>query len=292
MFHLKPESQKQIKHSEVHLRRVKDHLVSGEEFSLVHNKQFNALATAPKPSLVEIAGYYESDEYLSHSDQHRSFFSRIYALVRGVNLRTKKKWVEDHVNAPGRLLDVGTGVGHFLDVMRAGRWNVQGIEVGDRPRAIAQAKGHVVHAQWAGVLGEKYDAVTLWHVLEHLDDLESRIADLGSLVDENGFLIVAVPNYRSFDARHYKAFWAGYDVPRHLWHFEQASMHHLFVDQFDLIDKKFMWFDSFYVSYLSHYYKTNNKRSVTPFFVALWSNLRTLWDGECSSIAYIYQKKP
>ena len=266
-------------------------MVSGEVFELIYNKQFNALATNPKPGQNKMPAYYQSDSYLSHSNKGKGVFSKLYSQVRQYNLNLKRRWVEQKRKPAGRLLDLGTGVGLFLDTMKHSGWEVQGLEVSGQARKLAQSKNHMVHSEWDQLGQNPFDVVSMWHVLEHLEDLERYVRQIGALVNKRGYLFVAVPNHRSYDARYYKNFWAGYDVPRHLWHFSQESMNVLFQDEFDLVQKKPMWFDAFSVSLLSHYYKTGSKRSLIPFFVALWSNLKALVDGECSSITYIYQKR-
>src|SRR5204863_7031109 len=69
-----------------------------------------------------------------------------------------------------------------------------------------------------------FDAITLWHVLEHVHQLHQTMNQLKNLLKENGRLIIAVPNYTSLDAKIYKENWAAYDPPRHLYHFSPQSM--------------------------------------------------------------------
>ena len=73
-----------------------------------------------------------------------------------------------------------------------------------------------------------FDVITLWHVLEHLPNLDKDIKTFKKLLKPNGRIIVAVPNFKSYDAGHFKKFWAAYDVPRHLWHFSKESIPKVF----------------------------------------------------------------
>ena len=139
--------------------------------------------------------------------------------------------------------------------------------------------------------GTKYQVITLWHVLEHLPELKENIGRLASLLKEEGTLIVAVPNYKSFDAKYYNAYWAAYDVPRHLWHFSRHSIQRLFQEHnLEVVETRPMWFDAFYVSLLSETYKKSKAKWIKAFFIGLWSNLRGLVTKEYSSHIYILKK--
>ena len=134
--------------------------------------------------------------------------------------------------------------------------------------------------------------ITLWHVLEHLPNLEDHISVFKKLLKPNGTLIIAVPNYKSFDAKHYKQFWAAYDVPRHLWHFSQSSVSNLVSkDSFQVEKVKPMWFDSFYVSLLSEKYKTGKSNLISGFKTGLMSNIKAKSSGEFSSKIYVLKKR-
>ncbi|MCY1240886.1 Methyltransferase domain protein [compost metagenome] len=128
----------------------------------------------------------------------------------------------------------------------------------------------------------------MWHVLEHVPNLEDQIKELKRLLKPNGSIIIAVPNFKSYDANHYKEFWAAYDVPRHLWHFSKTAIHKLFQkENIELVKILPMKFDSFYVSLLSEKYKTGKMNFVKAFFVGLKSNWKAKRNFEYSSHIYV-----
>ena len=138
---------------------------------------------------------------------------------------------------------------------------------------------------------ERFQAITLWHVLEHLPNLQGQISSLVQLLDDDGLLVIAVPNFKSWDARHYKSYWAAYDVPRHLWHFSKTAISKLFAPHgMEVVKIKPMWFDAFYVSLLSEKYKGNKFYWPFAFFVGLWSNVKAVFTKEHSSLIYILKK--
>ena len=211
--------------------RVKDHAVSGESFELHENSQYGYLETTPQPNDDVLGDYYNSVDYISHTDSSRNFFEKCYQFVRKIALR-KKITLINSLPLEGRcILDIGCGTGDFLQLANKHNWRINGVEPNIDARAIANKKtNNAVHhiAQLDYYSAQCFDVITLWHVLEHVPDLNSYISRLHKLLKDNGRLIVAVPNYKSYDAFYYKSFWAGFDVPRHLWHFDQNSMSNLF----------------------------------------------------------------
>ena len=138
---------------------------------------------------------------------------------------------------------------------------------------------------------EEYDVITMWHVLEHVENLQEYIQQLKDLLKENGTLLIAVPNYKSYDANYYKEFWAAYDVPRHLWHFSQASISKLFsVENISVVKTLPMKFDSYYVSLLSEKYKNGKMNPIKAFLVGFTSNRKSKQTKEYSSLIYVLKK--
>jgi len=138
-----------------------------------------------------------------------------------------------------------------------------------------------------------FDAITLWHVLEHVHDLTGYVARFHELLTENGRLFIAVPNHQSYDASAYGQHWAAYDVPRHLYHFSPESIRRLFEDRgFVVHTHKPMLFDSYYVSLLSSKYKNGKTNWIGAAFTATLSNLLALFNTrKCSSVIYVIRKK-
>lgn len=269
---------------------VKDYLVSGESFDLVHDTDLDFLKTFPQPQVEELPKYYESQEYISHTDEKRGLISSLYQLVKKWSLQKKAKLILQQLGDVGSLLDVGAGTGDFLKVAKEKGWQVHGMEPNKNAAKLALEKGIDLKASLNDFEGKQFDVVTLWHVLEHIPDLEETILKLAALVKPQGALIIAVPNFKSFDARYYGKFWAAYDVPRHLWHFSKKSMKNLFAENFHLKKIEPMIFDSFYVSLLSEKYKTGRKFSLKAFWIGLLSNIKAKRSKEYSSHIYCFKK--
>jgi 2-polyprenyl-3-methyl-5-hydroxy-6-metoxy-1,4-benzoquinol methylase len=273
---------------------VKDYSVSGEVFELVKNETFGFLETIPQPDLEKLPEYYKSDDYISHTDSKRNLFERTYHIIKKMALRRKLSLINSFSKQKGTLLDVGCGTGDFLELSKQKGWRVVGIEPNDEARAIANKKtnnsvyktNHLLNLE-----NHSFDIITLWHVLEHLPNLEEHIAEFKRLLKPNGTLIIAVPNYKSYDAKIYKTYWAAFDVPRHLWHFSKESIK-ILMETFKMNVVKMypMQFDAFYVSLLSEKYSTGRMTIFRPFFIGLLSNLKAIWSKEYSSIIYCVKK--
>lgn len=269
---------------------VKDYLVSGETFSLVKNCSLDILETHPQPAPEAIHKYYESESYISHTDSNKGVLNFLYQCVKDFAIKQKLGLLNKYQREKGTLLDIGAGTGDFLSFASKHGWNASGVEVNPSARKLAAAKNIHLKSTISELKGEQFDAVTLWHVLEHLHDLENTISQISAHVKPGGFLMVAVPNYKSFDATYYGSFWAAYDVPRHLWHFTRTSMKRLFQQHFSLMIIKPMLFDAFYVSLLSENYMSGNKFSIRAFWIGLKSNVLAMRTKEYSSLIYIYKK--
>ena len=269
---------------------IKDFLVSGETFDLIYSKDLDLLKTFPVPNIEELPKYYESQDYISHTDEKRGFLSRLYQLVKKWSLQKKTNLIYNQNNGIGSLLDVGAGTGDFLKVAKKKGWEVYGTEPNPNASKLASEKGVKLGTSLKDFAGKQFDVITLWHVLEHIPNLEETISELSSLVKPKGVLIIAVPNFKSFDAKYYGKYWAAYDVPRHLWHFSKEAMENLFAKNFKLKKIEPMIFDSFYVSLLSEKYKTGNKISLKAFYIGLKSNLKAKQSKEYSSHIYCFKK--
>jgi 2-polyprenyl-3-methyl-5-hydroxy-6-metoxy-1,4-benzoquinol methylase len=274
----------------IHLK-VKDHSVSGEEFELIQNLEYGFLKTTPQPPSDKLSEYYQSEDYISHTNSKRNLFEKVYHLVRNFSLKKKLSLINSCSSEGKKLLDIGCGTGDFLETAQHNNWHVSGTEPNKQARAIANKKTNHSVFETEELLKFKpnsFDVISLWHVLEHLQNLEDHISTFKNLLKPNGTLIIAVPNYKSYDAKHYKEFWAAYDVPRHLWHFNQSSISKLVSKQSFIVEKvKPMWFDSFYVSMLSEKYKSGRMNPIKGIWIGLLSNLKALRTKEVSSIIYI-----
>jgi len=259
-------------------------------FDLVLDSSREILITTPQPAPEDLAGYYQSQAYISHSNTQKGIVPFLYGLVQKWSLKNKINLINSLSNHKGTLLDIGAGTGNFCETSKQNSWDVYGVEPSQKAREVAAKKNIFLHQSIEDFTGQQFDVVTLWHVLEHLPDLENTITAIQKLLKPNGVLLVAVPNYNSFDAKHYKGFWAAYDVPRHLWHFSQKSMSKLFSENMKLLKTKPMIFDSFYVSLLSEKYKTGNSFAIKALWIGFLSNIRALSTKEYSSLIYCFKK--
>ena len=266
----------------------KDHLVSGEEFRLQLTSDFEILETIPKPE--NVSAYYQSEDYISHTDASKSFTDKIYQAIKNFMLLQKLKWIHK-VSKGNNLLDIGAGTGDFLVTAKKKKWNVAGVEPNTQARKLALEKGIELKEDLTQFEDASFNVISMWHVLEHVPDLDSQLEKLFRLLKPNGVAVIAVPNFKSFDAKHYRKFWAAYDVPRHLWHFSQQGITELFKKHnFKKIQTKPLVFDSFYVSLLSEKNKTGQPNMLRAFKVGLQSNLKAQNTSEYSSLVYFFQK--
>lgn len=275
---------------------AKDYTVSQEQFSIRECKDCTLRFTSDIPSANEIGAYYASENYISHTDTRKGMVNRLYHLVRKRTLGSKMKLViKETGKQKGRLLDIGCGTGAFLNVLQTAGWETTGLEPDQLAREKANELYHIKPLA-PGRLFElekgQFDAVTMWHVLEHVHDLHGYIKRAGELLAPGGRLFIAVPNYTSYDATVYREHWAAYDVPRHLYHFSPASMKRLISTHgLQLRKVKPMWFDSFYVSMLSEQYKNGRGNLGKAVFNGLLSNLKAWGDTKkCSSVIYVISR--
>ena len=270
--------------------RTKDYAVTGEEFELLYDESLKMLVTEPQPK--KLNKYYKSKDYISHTDASKTIIDKIYQIVKKHSLRKKVRLVQKYCSNGKTLLDVGAGTGDFLLTAKNGDWDAEGVEPNQDAKIRAQEKGIDLYPNLVKLPKKKYDVITLWHVLEHLPNLDDQIEKLVALLNETGTLVIAVPNFKSYDAQHYQNFWAAYDVPRHLWHFSKEAIEKLFSDHtMKVVKVRPMIFDSFYVSMLSEKYKTGRQNYFRAFVIGLLSNMKAWSSKEYSSHIYILKRR-
>lgn len=269
-----------------------DHTVSRETFSIFIDEKAELLVTTPRPHNADLGKYYESEDYISHSNTNNSLFNKVYLIVRNYAIKKKIKLLKSFHPKGKDLLDLGTGTGDFLAACKNNGWAIHGVEPNIKANKIAEGKtGIKINGDINEILNKKFDLITMWHVLEHVPDLNFYISNLKTLLKANGTLVIAVPNYKSFDALYYKENWAAYDVPRHLWHFSQKAMKSLFKQKgMKVINVLPMKFDAFYVSLLSEKYQTGRLNLLKAFYIGLKSNYKAKSTGEFSSLIYVIKK--
>ena len=320
--------------------KTKDYSVSKENFELLLDDRIDLLITNPRPKKENLGKYYETENYISHTDRKKSVTEIVYSLVKKYTLNKKLELLNSFPVEEKNVLDIGCGTGDFLNVCQQAGWKVTGIEPSEKAREKALEKlekGTYIYSNihaffeddFAGeekdldykqsykqtklyhhsehetknVENEvlkfeddytpenkpyQFDVITMWHVLEHVHDLDMYIYRLKQLLKPDGVLVIAVPNYKSYDAEFYKEHWAAFDVPRHLWHFSQTAIHRLFATELMKVVKTIpMKFDAFYVSLLSEEYKTGKKNFIKAFSRGIKSNKEAKRTGEYSSLIYV-----
>lgn len=274
--------------NKTHFLKVKDHSVSQETFDLYYDKILDMLVTHPQPSFENLGKYYESLNYISHTDGNSSLFEKLYQAVKNIALKNKLNLINGLSPKKGNILDIGAGVGDFLAFVKQNGWQTMGVEPSPKAKEIAIKKGVDFANETSDLQNQSFDIITMWHVLEHVPNLENQILELKRLLKPNGTLIVAVPNFKSFDAKHYKEFWAAFDVPIHFWHFSKTAIKLLFEKENIKLEKVLpMKFDAFYVALLSEKYKTGKMNYFKAFFIGLKSNWKARKTSEYSSHIYV-----
>ncbi len=268
-----------------------DHTVSKKQFHLVKCTHCNFLFTNPRPDLNSIGKYYDSDEYISHKDKGNSIINILYKTIRNYTLQKKVQLI-NKLSVKGNILDYGCGTGYFLKACKENGWNIEGIEPDKGANQQAtQNLDKTIHDEINQIKNIKFNIITLWHVLEHIHDLNDTLSKITSLLREDGKLLIAVPNYQSYDAEKYQSNWAAYDVPRHLYHFDKKTIQ-LLAEKYNFKVEHIlpMKFDSFYVSMLSEKYLGNQYNLLKPFITGCKSNIYAKKSKNYSSLIYILSK--
>lgn len=271
-----------------------DFTTTQESFSLIKCQHCSLVLTSPRPNELSMGRYYESDKYISHTGKSSAFFDYLYLFARAFTLRWKTSLIKKYNHQPS-LLDYGCGTGEFLKICSSLGWETFGVE----PSHLAKAKAIEltklnIKSDLVELEGQKFDVITLWHVLEHVSDLREKIIQLKHLLKPSGIIFVAVPNHESYDASVYCEYWAGFDVPRHLWHFSRATMTKLLDNEGLKLDQiKPMRLDAFYVCLLSEKYKSGTStiggifKAIITGFV---SNIKARSTADYSSLIYIIKQ--
>lgn len=272
-----------------------DHTVSHQAFTIVQCNRCRFKFTNPRPDVQNIGKYYQSEDYISHSDTKKGIINFLYHQVRDINLGRKLKLVNGLAPEKRTLLDVGCGTGYFAKTCQNDGWQVAAVE--PDPNARQQAENRtglsIAHDFLNHDFGsQQFGIITMWHVLEHVHALTETIQKLRDLLTDKGSLVIAVPNADFADAKRYKQDWAAYDVPRHLYHFTPETMQKL-VDQNEmkLVVQEGMPFDAYYISMMSEKYKYGGGlRLPLAFLQGLQSNRKARQSGHYSSMIYVIKK--
>ena len=273
-----------------------DYTVSKERFKIDSCKKCGFKFTNPRPDSASMNRYYDSVDYISHSNTNAGIINKIYHLIKKLAIKNKIELIKNLKTGNNKLLDIGCGTGSFLGLLKKEGWEVTGIEPNEKAANLAKETysiSVVGEEKVKSFIKESFSIITMWHVMEHVHNLKQRIIEVFDLLEKNGFAVIAVPNYTSWDAKHFGSHWAAYDVPRHLYHFSPASIKELFTESnFRHIKSLPMKFDAYYVSMLSEKYKGSTFKLFKAFFLGMYSNIKAKNDSEkYSSVIYIFQKK-
>ena len=271
-----------------------DHTTSQETFTIVSCGTCDFTFTNPRPLNKKLGDYYKSDMYISHTNNTKGLFNWMYQTVRAYTIRSKVRLLKS-TKKTGTHLDIGCGTGEFLNACKNAGFITKGIEPSEiaKKQAINNHGLNISGNTDLSVQNEKeFDSISMWHVLEHIPDLNETIKQLDRILKPDGKIIIAVPNHKSWDAKFYKEFWAAWDVPIHLWHFSKKTIEQLFKNtDFILEQTKPMIFDAFYVSLLSEEFKTGKKNFITGLLTGLISNfIGVISKRGHSSTIYVFKK--
>ena len=273
--------------------KVKDYFLTQEEFELFKCNQCGLLFTEPRPKTDEIGKYYQSEDYYSHQENKNGLIPRIYEKVKSINLKNKVAMAIRGL-PKGQLLDIGCGVGDFLVQVKKAGWEVKGIEPSNDAKVIAQTRlGFTpLNPTESKTLPEKaFEVITMWHVLEHIDNLRNQTEELRRLLKPGGRLVIALPNYLAYDCEYYKDKWAAWDVPRHLNHFSPECLKTIITSlDFQYCDEKKLIWDSYYISFLSEKYLGHTLPLVRGAWTGFKSNIKAQHNGMYSSLVYRFNK--
>lgn len=273
---------------------VNDNAVSKESFVIVECENCNFKFTNPRPDAASIGSYYESEEYISHSNIKTGIINRAYHVVRSITTKQKVELINRSAPAKGCILDYGCGTGVFLAACKKDGWEIRGVEPNEKARQIAsEATGEIIAAGLEDIEGEQFEVISLWHVLEHIHTLNETMAELLSKLQDDGTLIIAVPNADSHDAQQYKENWAAYDVPRHLYHFTQPTMKRFLKKHKMKLEAVLpMKFDAYYVSMLSEKHKEGKAKMLSSVMNGYRSNsYAEKNNNDYSSLIFIAKRK-
>lgn len=271
----------------------KDYLVSNKEFEISACAECGFQFTNPRPADDKLADYYKSEDYVSHSESKKGIINKLFLAARKYTLKRKLKTVHNYSTGKS-ILDIGCGTGSFLDICKSSGYNTTGLEPEESARDYA-LKNYGIEVfpieNFLSLDENLFDVITLWHVLEHVSDLNLYFKRFKELLNETGTLIIALPNRESKDAKEYGKYWAAYDVPRHLYHFRKKDIKTLAEQNgFKLVKCLPMKLDAYYVSMLSEKHKHGKNRPITAFFTGLKSNwYAKSHDKNYSSLIYIFK---
>ncbi|MDP4606518.1 MAG: class I SAM-dependent methyltransferase [Flavobacteriaceae bacterium] len=278
-----------MKAQQTHYIACRDHLVSQEMFDLVEEIPGQLLRTAHPPE--DLSSYYPEQTYRSHQNAGKSLLDRIYQWAKVQNTKGKLNWVLAAAVSENPVhLDFGAGNGYFVQSVQAKGWKSYGVEPSVFGQTAAEQQGLKLYGSLSDLPEDKFDVITLWHVLEHVPNYLETLQKLVHRLKPGGQIIIAVPNYKSYDAHIYGTHWAAYDVPRHLWHFSAEYMQNLAAKYaMECLDHRHLWMDAFYISLVSEQYAQSKWTWLKGFMGGLHSHIYGRRTGQYSSMVYTWR---
>ena len=279
-----------------HFTDCTDHAVSNETYSLQRCGSCGLIFTIAPPDSQDKQTYSKLDQELNRADNPRKRLDRLYYYARILNIRRKIRLIERLTRvSSGKLLNYGAKSGYFSSRMTDRGWKVTSLEEYHEQRIFSLEMFHhrmMDIDEIDSLPPGSFDAVTLWHTLEHQEDPHTLIEKLIRLLKPNGLLFAAVPNTDSLDAAWYGSQWAAWDVPRHLLHFNTTSMIRFgLAHNLVLMHHERMPFEAFYIPMLSEKFKGNRHPIITGAVRGLKFWHKTNTDREkSSSIVYVFRK--
>ena len=213
------------------MRPVRDY-ISGERFDIARCDSCGMFLTLPTPADDVIERYY-STKY--RGDRH--------AFTDRLRVRLRAHMLQRHFpnGFRGRLLDIGCGDGHFALTMRDAGWKLSVTEINQTTLQHLRAGGieaMTPRDAMARGFGHAFDAVTCWHVLEHVISPRELVRWARSILTPDGIFQVTVPDVSSWQAKLSGRQWLHLDVPRHRYHFTQRTLGRILIENgFEPIDR-------------------------------------------------------
>lgn len=256
---------------------IKDHFYSKEDFQIANCLECGLLFTQNRPDKESIGIYYDSTNYVSHDSSKKSLLTWVYQQARKYMLKKKFQIIRPFKPELSRILDYGAGDGHFVEYLLQLGKKAEGIEPSEMARHNFEKRNN--KKLFAGLNNlepsQLFQVITLWHVLEHIHDLNPTMELLLSHLESKGIIVIAVPNQKSIDKKEFGANWAAWDVPRHLYHWDEKSLS-CFMEKFGLkrIYINQLPLDPFYIGLVSAKYADKNS------LVGLYQGLRSYFHGK------------
>ncbi len=275
--------------------KTKDYFYSKKEFTIQECLSCGFRFTNPRPQEFELNSYYDSENYLSHSSQKRGVLTYFYNLIKNYSIRKKFNLIKNLTSGKS-ILDIGSGSGEFINYFNKKNWQTLGIEPNEYARNYATSTYSIKvqdETHISNIKDNSFDVISMWHVLEHVPNLNERIIQLKRILKDNGVIIIAIPICNSFDAKYFDKYWAAYDVPRHLYHFTQSSFAKL-MEKHNLSIEKIipLLFDSFYISMISAKYKSGSSKIINSLLTGFRSNLSAYYGNkDYSSLIFVIKNQ-